>query len=156
MILEHNKKLIDNYNQIVGEKDLCFILGDFSLGNARETEAALHEMQGDKILLVGNHDSFLKDKTFDRSLFLDIKDYLEVNIDGQGVVLSHYPILHFKKQDYDKGNIHLYGHIHTAKIHKPYHSYHVGVDVNQFKPISIQYAIEQAKIEVTNKTRYHD
>lgn len=154
MILEHNKKLIDNYNQIVGEKDLCFILGDFSLGNARETEAALHEMRGDKILLIGNHDSFLKDKTFDRSLFLDIKDYLEVKIANQGVVLSHYPILHFKKQDYDQGNVHLYGHIHSADIYKPYHSFHVGVDKHQYRPMSIQYAIEHAKWEITNKPKY--
>lgn len=154
MIIEHNKKLIENYNQIVSKDDLCFILGDFSLGNAKETEEALKQMNGDKILIVGNHDTFLKDKTFDRSLFLDIKDYLEVKIANQGVVLSHYPILHFKKQDYEKGNVHLYGHTHTADIYKPYHSFHVGVDKNEYRPIAIQYAILRAKDEIEHKPRY--
>lgn len=154
MIVEHNKKLIDNYNSIVNKNDLCFILGDFSLGKAKETENILKQLNGDKILLRGNHDSFLKDNSFNKDLFLGIYDYLEVKLAGQGVVLSHYPLLHFKKQDYEKGNIHLYGHTHTAEIYKPYHSFHVGVDTNQYKPISLQYAIEQARLEETNKPRY--
>ena len=154
MIHEHDKKLIENYNRVVGKNDLCFILGDFSLGKAKETEEALKQMNGKKILIKGNHDIFLKDNDFDKTLFDGIYDYLEVNVKGQGIVLSHYPILHFKKQDYEKGNIHLYGHTHTSVIHKPYHSYHVGVDTNTFKPILIEYAISRARSEIKNQIRY--
>lgn len=154
IIIKHDKKLIENYNQIIGKNDLCFIVGDFSLGKAKETENILKQLNGDKILLRGNHDSFLKDNSFNKDLFLGIYDYLEVKLVGQGVVLSHYPLLHFKKQDYERGNMHLYGHTHTAEIYKPYHSFHVGVDTNQYKPMSIQYAIEQARLEETNKPRY--
>lgn len=154
--LEQDISLIDNYNSVVNKNDLCIILGDLCFGNGEDTNKILAQLNGDKILIVGNHDNYLNDKKFKKDLFIDIKDYLEFKYKNQNVVLCHYPILHFKRQEYEDGFVHLFGHTHTAKIHTPYHSYNVGVDVNDYKPIQLEKAIEYAKQERINKTRYNN
>ena len=70
-------------------------------------------LNGNKYLCVGNHDSpYLKDKTL-RSLFVEITDYKELQLDsGMQIVLSHYPIPCFKNHFY--GWYHLYGHVHSS------------------------------------------
>ena len=153
---EHDYKLCENYNNVVGKDDLCIILGDLSLGNGEETNFILEKLNGDKLLITGNHDNYLNDKRFNKNLFINIKDYYEFKYKNQNIVLCHYPILHFKRQEYEDGFVHLFGHTHTAEIYTPYHSYNVGVDKNDYKPIYLEKAIEYAKNERTNKTRYNN
>ena len=144
-IQEHDQVLIDNWNNAVGKNDLVLILGDFSFRKAPDTETLLKQLNGDKVLIRGNHDIFLDDKTFDKSLFKAVYDYKEVKYKGQEIALMHYPIQDFKHMNREtKPAILLFGHIHSFKIQIPKHSFNVGVDMNCYRPISLDYAIERA------------
>lgn len=148
-IEEHDTYLISNWNNVVDKNDLVIILGDFSFRKANGTMDLLSQLNGDKMLIKGNHDMFLNDKTFDKSLFIGVYDYLEIKYKGQELVLMHYPIQSFKHQNREvKPAVLLFGHIHSNYCSLPKHSFNVGVDVNDYTPINIKYAIEKAKSNV--------
>ena len=58
-IEEHNQKLIDNWNAVVGLDDTVFHLGDFCLGGAPKWREIREQLNGHIILIVGNHKFFL-------------------------------------------------------------------------------------------------
>lgn len=150
-IEEMDKKLIENWNNIITDKDTIYILGDFSWYRGEKTNEILKKLKGRKILIIGNHDrNFLSDKKFDRSLFEAIYDYLVIKNNETHYVLFHYPIAEFDGKN--KGYIHLYGHIHSMMPElekKLKYSYNVGIDRNNYKPLNIEYFTN--KVEESEK-----
>lgn len=109
---EMNKTLIDNWNGAVGKEDTVYILGDFCWLKEDEWINILKQLNGNKVLIRGNHD--LKGMSQQlRKMFQDVKDYKEVKDNCKRVLLSHYP-MPFYRGDYNNDIIHLYGHIHTT------------------------------------------
>ena len=96
-IEEHDKYIIDKWNETVKSDDNVYILGDISWHTVPKTIEIFKNLNGNKHLYIGNHDSrYLKDKTL-CSLFVEITDYKELQLDyGMQIVLSHYPIPCFK------------------------------------------------------------
>lgn len=109
-INEADKALIDNWNSVVTNDDIVYVLGDMFWCKMDEAIEILDKLNGQKILIKGNHDK-CNDNRF-RARFLGIHDYLEVDDDGRKIVLCHYPIPCFKNHFY--GWYHLYGHVHTS------------------------------------------
>lgn len=145
-IENHDNKLIYNWNSVVKNNDLVFILGDLSFYNAETTNNIIKRLNGHKVLIVGNHDStFINKKLFDTTQFELITDYLQINYKGIIITMMHYPIMSYDGMYKEKGYIHLFGHIHSVPHYTlPKHSYNVGVDVNNYKPIHIDKCIELA------------
>lgn len=115
-----NEFMIQQWNKKVKKRDEVVVLGDFSWGNARETAEIVERLNGKIFLIRGNHDHFLDDKSFDRSVFGWIKDYAELNDNRRKVVLSHYPIAFYNGQYRrdENGNpktFMLHGHIHATQ-----------------------------------------
>lgn len=138
---EMDKKLIENWNDIVKEKDLVYILGDFSWYNGENTNKILKKLNGRKILIVGNHDErFLKDKKFDKTLFDEICEYKQIKYNKKVYVLFHYPIAEHNGKMH--GYIHLYGHIHSTNLQLEHElgvlCHNVGVDRNNYRPVNIR------------------
>lgn len=109
----HDAALIERWNNVVNIADHTYIMGDLSYGNVTKTIGYLEQLNGDKTLIVGNHDSkFLKNREF-RSMFREIAYYKEVDLnDGLKLILCHYPIAAFNGQF--RGAVHLYGHVHNS------------------------------------------
>lgn len=145
-VLEMNDKLISNINSVVMPDDDLYILGDFSY----------YELNGDKVkklflnikckhihLIKGDHDLQEEDlKTL--GVFESISDYKEIKVSGNLYVLCHYPISVGNWNKGMFGSYHLHGHIHTNKFHnyvereKGIRKYDVGVDANDYFPVSIK------------------
>lgn len=137
-IEEMNKTLINNWNSWVNKNDTIYILGDIAFKmKVEEVNQLIKKLNGKKILIRGNHD-----KKYDESLFEEICDFKVIKYNGFVFSLMHYPLLewpHFFHQ-----GIHLHGHQHN---HKDYNlkmreegirRYDVGVDANEYRPISIE------------------
>ena len=128
--------LIENWNKVVSRNDVIYHLGDFAItGYSRKyipkVEKLLSKLNGNKILIRGNHDSqaVLKAKGW-----ASIHDLHHVNIDGQHIILCHYAMRtwQFKNQD----SWMLYGHNHNTLPPIPGDlSMDVGVDCFQYTPI---------------------
>ena len=112
-IEEHDETIRRNWKSNVKTTDDVYICGDVCFGDAKTAVRLLKDLPGRKHLLIGNHDKkLIKDKEF-RALFVEIKDYIELKLDNNKIiVLSHYPIPCFNKHYY--GSYHLYGHVHDS------------------------------------------
>lgn len=75
----------------------------------------MSNLNGNKHLIIGNHDKkFLKNRDF-REQFVEVANYKEISLDdrgNKGIVLCHYPIPCFNHHYY--GWYHLYGHVHNS------------------------------------------
>ncbi|MDL4842003.1 metallophosphoesterase [Aquibacillus rhizosphaerae] len=144
-----NKTMIINWNAVIRQTDEVYILGDFVVrGTGKQANEILNQLNGKKYLIKGNHEHYLDDPEFDSSYLEWIKDYYSFKYNKQTIVLFHYPILEWDK--FYNNSIHLYGHVHHKK--KEYlrnilgtRAINVGVDVNNFYPISIEQVLSIVK-----------
>jgi calcineurin-like phosphoesterase family protein len=109
--VEHMREtMIGEWNQLVGQDDTVYILGDVAFLPAAEAVAIMHRLHGRKILIEGNHDrKLLNDPAF-RACFDQVHNYLRLTHNGQLVILFHYPIAEFDQMH--RGAVHLHGHLH--------------------------------------------
>ena len=116
---EMNEYMISRWNDRVRKNDEVVILGDLSMGKADITTEVIKRLKGKKMLIEGNHDRYLREASFDKSLFEWIKPYAEMHDNGRKVILSHYPVFCYNGQYKvtDKGRPRtymLYGHVHNT------------------------------------------
>ena len=105
------------WNAAVGKHDTVYILGDFCWGKADEWLRILRHLNGQKVLIQGNHDLTQYPPELRRE-FADIKDYTEIRDNGRHVILSHYPIPFYKRSG-DPNYFMLCGHVHNTKEYEP-------------------------------------
>ena len=111
-IKEMEETIIKNWNDTVTRDDTVYILGDFCWDKENEWIRLLKSLNGNKVLIRGNHD--LKQmSTGLRNCFQDVKDYKEIVDNGRRVIMCHYPIP-FYKCDYSDSTYMLYGHLHIT------------------------------------------
>jgi calcineurin-like phosphoesterase family protein len=141
-IEEHDRVLIENWNNKVGKNDLIYILGDFTLSTNNEViKAYADQLNGRKILIKGNHD---KNK-MPEGVFDEITLYKEIRDGDYKVILFHYAIeswLHRFSKDNRGENpkiktIHLHGHSHSLTPIIP-DRYDVGVDSQGYMPCTLK------------------
>lgn len=148
--------LIDKWNNKVKEEDTVYILGDFCWGfNSKKIKELMSQLNGKKILIAGNHDRL--NDYYKSASFQDIFTYHEVQIDGERIILCHFPIAEWNGYYY--GAYHLYGHTHgtfnlaleTLGRERPNgNCWDVGIDNNDFEPVSFDEIKDKIKNNVKN------
>lgn len=119
-VQEMNDEMLLGINNIVGEDDILFHMGDFSFDGFENIEYFRKQIKCRNLhLLLGNHDHHIR-KNHDgiRSLFSSVNDYLHLQVNvRQGnettkrfFVLCHYPIASW--DGLGSGTMHLHGHVH--------------------------------------------
>jgi len=104
---EMDEEMVKRWNDRVRPTDKVYHLGDVVIN--RKSLSILGRLNGDKVLIRGNHDIFqLSDYT---EYFRDIRGYHVMN----GMILSHIP-LHEESLGRFGGNIH--GHTHANRVMK--------------------------------------
>lgn len=125
-------------NNTVDKKDRLYILGDVTMANKVASDKFLDRLNGNKTLVVGNHDkNILKSTRFGE--ITQIKDFTYSRRDAGiniHIVLCHYPMLSWNRRIH--GSWHLYGHVHGRNpgIGR---SHDVGIDnpYNMWRPINL-------------------
>lgn len=135
---EMNEMLIQNFNSCVKKNDTVYILGDIAHRTpVADVNQMIRRLNGKKILCKGNHD-----KKYDAALFEKICDFTEISVNGVNVSLMHYPMMAWPKSRH--GSLHLHGHIHSKGEYNLQQKadgilrYDVGVDANEYFPVSIE------------------
>ena len=132
-----------NWNGVISDKDIVFILGDFCFGSRQTWRYHLDNLHGLKYLIEGNHD-----KSVPSDMFIEVSQLRNLIIygddeipDGQRMTLCHYPMISWYQSH--RGAWQLYGHVHGAYSNKGAdmqlttpNQLDVGVDVHDFTPIS--------------------
>lgn len=146
---EMDSVILNRIRERVTSKDKLFILGDFGFGNFENVQRYVRRLPTKNVFLIrGNHDR-LTDQKYLRAGFSWVKDYYETTIGldndvKKKVVLFHYPI-HSWHGSY-RGSWHLHSHTHNSMSDDPTKlRMNVGVDVNDFYPVSEKDIIEFMK-----------
>ena len=164
-----NEILIQNWNETVSPDDIVFHLGDFSYGSADEWKRVLNRLNGKIYLIVGNHDmKNLSENHYSR--FEDVARQMYILVDGQKIYLNHFPMLAYGWAYRDVWQ--LFGHVHSGPLNiTPTQGvdiprlkmlmptqYDVGVDNNDFRPVSFAKvkAIIERQIEAEKKYGWPD
>jgi calcineurin-like phosphoesterase family protein len=130
---EMNEAMIKNWNETVRPNDKVYVLGDVAM-NKNALHAVMPRLNGDKVLIKGNHDIMKLDDYVPRRktghteqeqsdfnieyenkknvYFRDIRAYHVMN----GLILSHIPI-HAASLARFGCNVH--GHLHANEVRKP-------------------------------------
>jgi len=145
---EMNYKLIENWNNKVPHDGLVFHLGDFAWGGYESWKKIREQLNGEIILIKGNHDNRNMTPRAEKELFRYVNWQMLVEIEGRKIWLNHFPFLCYagvyrapKELVYN-----LYGHVHSGEgkkgqdiprlIYTYPTQYDVGVDNNNYEPIS--------------------
>ena len=126
-----NKTLIDNYNSVVNQDSIVYILGDFAFKHKGEAQKYFDRLNGNKFLIKGNHDN----KDTCGLGWGGVWDLKTIDVEGQSIVLCHFPMRTWDKSHH--GSYHLFGHVHGRL--PPYGlSFDVGVDAWNYFPVSFE------------------
>jgi calcineurin-like phosphoesterase family protein len=133
----HNK-IIDNYNMMVSNDDICYVLGDIAIvnnSNLNKLDKIINSLNGRKILILGNHDEGMPFRYLKMG-FESVHTSLELN----EWKLVHDPAWAIMQ----KNKTHIVGHVHSLfKIQG--NCINVGIDVRNLFPVSLETLLEEEK-----------
>lgn len=135
---EMDEVMTDKWNEVVGDRDWVFHLGDFYCGKSRrDAEKIFDSLNGKKFLIKGNHDRKIVTKLPWERIYdtyhLKLRTIPTWQNCKQEVFLSHYSHRVWNKSFHGVG--HLWGHSHGGMDFYQ-KSFDVGVDCHDFYPIS--------------------
>jgi len=131
-IEEMDEEMIKRWNNKIGKDDLVIHLGDFALGNKEEIINLKKRLNGNILLLRGNHDH----KAIREAGFLIIKGNLEID----NIIFSHNPL---KRNDVPKGFINVHGHVHDKES---LIGINVSVEKTNYEPIELEELRKRLKL----------
>lgn len=132
--VEMNETIIANWNAVVQPDDYVYHLGDFAFwrDHGMTPRDYRRRLNGRIHFIRGNHDKGIEQF---RDCFEWLKDYNEITVEGQKIVLMHYAMRVWNRSHH--GSWMLYGHSHGSLPDDPHaRSLDVGVDCHGFKPVS--------------------
>lgn len=150
---EMNGELIRRWNETIPEDGIVFHLGDFCQGGSRQWNEILYRLHGKIYLILGNHDLRNIRQGYIQRFEL-VTQQMTIVVGGQSIILNHNPFLCYGGSYRDVWQ--LFGHVHSGPLSRtgldlprlkmlfPL-QYDVGVDNNDFRPVS--FAEVKAKIE---------
>lgn len=143
---EMDEEMVRRWNDRVRPNDKVYHLGDVVIN--RKALKTLSRLNGDKVLIRGNHDIF-RDTEY-REYFRELRAYHVMN----GMILSHIPI---HTASLGRFGVNIHGHLHANRVmHRDLFSdeelldprYHcVCVEQTDFAPILFEDVIKRIEAE---------
>lgn len=147
---EMNAEIIKRWNMVVERGDTVYVLGDVAMGTIAESLPLVSQLEGDKILVPGNHDRCWTGN--ERVRVIDIDRYLEVGftiiegplrLEPENWLMSHFPYAGDSQEEdryvdhrpEDRGDWLIHGHVHNEWLVNG-RQINVGVDVWDYYPVS--------------------
>lgn len=138
-----DEDMVRMWNETVKPTDKVYHLGDVVIN--RKALKIMHRLNGDKVLIKGNHDIFrLEDYT---PFFRDIRGSHVMN----GMILTHIPV---HESNLYRFGTNIHGHTHTNRVmmHDVRHGsvidpryFCVCVEQTDFKPIALEEVMKRIK-----------
>lgn len=143
---EMDEEMVKRWNERVRPNDKVYHLGDVVIN--RRALPVLGRLNGDKVLIRGNHDIF-KDEDY-APYFRSLRGYHVMN----GMILSHIPI---HEASLGRFGVNIHGHLHANRVMVDTHGrrdpyidtrYHcVCVEQTDFAPILFEDVVKRIKAE---------
>lgn len=138
---EMDETLIRNWNYVVCPEDIVYHLGDFAW---RNISRYIEQLNGNIHLIRGSHDKQIGNSS---QVFVTVTDLNSIVIGGQRIVLCHYAMRVWRASHF--GSWQLFGHSH-GRLRPVGKQWDVGVDRNNFKPLSYEEIKEIMRLRADN------
>lgn len=155
---EMNEDIIRKHNEVVGENDIVYFLGDAMLNDNECGKRCIEQLNGNIHMIRGNHDTNARIEIYkDCKNVVAVGSYAEViKYKKYHFYLSHYPTL-TSNFDGDRSLkqrvINLCGHSHTDNKFLDMNKgliYHCDMDAHNCYPVLLDDIIEDIKEVVNN------
>jgi calcineurin-like phosphoesterase family protein len=146
-ITEHDEELIRRWNEVVPPDGIVFHLGDIAFCSEVYLKEILKRLNGKIYWILGNHD-WRRITPGIMNRFEHITQQMMIKIDGENIYLNHFPFLCYP--DSKRHTVYqFFGHVHSGPLSQDGsdisrlvnlmpNQYDVGVDNNNFTPVSFQ------------------
>ncbi len=104
---EMDEEMVKRWNERVKPTDKVYHLGDVVIN--RKALGIMRRLNGDKVLIRGNHDIFRDDEY--REHFRELRAYHVMN----GMILSHIPL---HPDSLGRFGVNIHGHLHSDRVMK--------------------------------------
>ena len=102
---EMDEEMVKRWNERVKPNDKVYHLGDVVIN--RKALGIMRRLNGDKVLIRGNHDIFRDDEY--REHFRELRAYHVLN----GMILSHIPL---HESSLGRFGVNIHGHLHSNRV----------------------------------------
>lgn len=131
-----NEYIVMQHNRVVSPKDKIYMIGDIGLSKSGTGFDILSRMNGEKILIKGNHDIASVD-TYAK-YFKDIRGSHAL----EGMVLTHIPI---HPDSLGRWGVNVHGHLHSNRVMRAFGTkpderyYNVSMEcLDDYTPLSLE------------------
>jgi calcineurin-like phosphoesterase family protein len=148
-----NEYMVMQHNRVVGPNDKVYFLGDLTMPKTAEALKIVGRMNGEKILIKGNHDGCKVSQYME--YFKDIRGVYHID----GFVMSHVPL---HPGSLDRWGINLHGHLHHREVlldnkHPDTRYFSVCMErLVDYQPISLEEIKKKALVRETHSQYYYD
>lgn len=125
-----NQCLIGNYNNVVKTDDVCIWVGDVGFAGDEKINEILAQLNGYKILVIGNHD--FHHRKVRNLAFNEIHLLYHIEDDNAQIVFTHYPM-----DNLPLNILNVHGHLHQKVTGNDQH-FNVAVERIGYKPINLK------------------
>jgi len=135
---EMDEAMIKNWNGVVSKKDKIFVVGDVSFHNKERTTEIIQQLNGNKILIIGNHDQrsiqWWMDAGFD-----EVSNYPIIY--KEWIVIQHEPPTYINDA---MPYFYIYGHVHSTEMYRTItkQSACVSAERWEYTPVNLEKIIE--------------
>lgn len=134
---EMHEIMIERWNGLVKPNDYVYHLGDVTFQYHRPFQELMHRLNGDKRLIVGNHDKLKQEgllKHFSKVM-------LWHGFKEEDFTVSHMPL---RLESLRDGYYNVHGHIHDAHMEDPRYI-NVSVEVRDYYPVHLDQILKEIK-----------
>ena len=143
-IEEHDKQIISNWNSIIDNNDIVYVLGDLMMSDNEYGMSCLKQLKGNIRVIRGNHDSATKWELYKTLDNFELIGWAEViKYRKHNIYLSHHPTITTnaeKTTHLREYLLSLFGHTHSKDkfYNNIFTMYNVALDANNNLPVHIE------------------
>jgi len=144
-VWQMNAFMVEGWNSVVTPGDIVYVAGDLAFpnkGDGSPVEKILERLNGQIILIAGNHDwknmeLFKNHRKIQKIVDIEYTKDVLINGEKQKIMICHYPMLTWRASVH--GSWHLHGHSHGHLLDQWGKRIDVGVDTRKdMSPYSFQ------------------
>ena len=134
-IEEMDDQMIASWNNLVNKDDMVFHLGDVGVYPALKMKDIITQLNGKKILIMGNHDNYLTLREWMECGFDEVYKYPIIY--DEFIVMQHEPPQYINS---DTPFFYLYGHVHGTEMYPTVSKQSACVSVERwnYEPVDIE------------------
>ena len=133
--------MVNNWNEVVGVDDTVVHVGDFALGKEQDASEIMKQLNGRKILVIGNHDRSAKQM---KSIgFEEVNHHDGISFGDTGRPLRIY-LVHRPPDSAPRGYDYvIHGHTHSSNMITAPGIFNASVEAIGYRPVPLEFVVNE-------------